>query len=284
MTTNVLACIDGSSHATAVCDWACWASQRLAAPLSFIHVLDKARQPGLADLSGSIGLGSQEHLLEELAELDEKRGKLAREQGRIMLAAARERAIDDGVAEPATLQRHGGLVDTLVALEPDTRLLVLGRHGEESASVYAHLGSHVEQVIRALHRPILVTQGEFKAPQRIMLAFDGSATTRKGVEMLAKSPLFSGLELHLVLVGADTDDNREQINWAQNTLAQAGIQAHAAIVPGEVDKALPQYQQDNGIDLMVMGAYGHSRIRQLLVGSTTTAMIRSARVPLLVLR
>ncbi|WP_445398872.1 universal stress protein [Zobellella sp. An-6] len=284
MTTNVLACIDGSSLATAVCDWACWASLRLAAPLTFVHVLDKAPQPGLADLSGSIGLGSQEHLLEELAELDEKRGKLAREQGRILLEAAKRRAIDDGVSEPAALQRHGKLVETLVEFEPDTRLLVLGRHGEESASAYAHLGSHVEQVIRALHRPILVTLGEFRAPQKIMLAFDGSATTRKGVDMLARSPLFNGLELHLVLVGADTDDNREQLNWASTTLAQSGIKAQAAIVPGEVDKALPQYQQHNGIDLMVMGAYGHSRIRQLLVGSTTTAMIRSTRVPLLVLR
>ncbi|WP_375058311.1 universal stress protein [Zobellella sp. DQSA1] len=284
MTTNVLACIDGSSYATTVCDYASWASLRLEAPLSFIHVLDRENQQPKGNLSGSIGLGSQEHLLEELAALDEKRGKLAKEQGRIMLDAARARAIEAGVSEPATLQRHGELVETLVEFEPGTRLLVLGRHGEESASVYAHLGSHVEQVIRALHRPILVTQGEFSAPQKIMLAFDGSATTRKGVEMLAKSPLFNGLELHVVLVGADTDDNREQINWARDTLSRSGIDAHAAIVAGEVDKALPQYQQDNGIDLMVMGAYGHSRIRQLLVGSTTTAMIRSARVPLLVLR
>jgi nucleotide-binding universal stress UspA family protein len=279
-----MACIDGSSHAVAVCDMATWASLRLDAPLSFIHVLDREHQQPKGNLSGSIGLGSQEHLLEELAELDEKRGKLAKEQGRIMLEAARARAIEGGVSKPETVQRHGELVDTLVEFEPHTRLLVLGRHGEDSASAYAHLGSHVEQVIRALHRPILVTLGEFRVPQKIMLAFDGSSTTRKGVEMLAGSPLFNDLELHLVLVGADTDDHREQLNWASTTLEQSGIKAQTAIVPGEVDKVLPEYQQSHGIDLMVMGAYGHSRIRQLLVGSTTTAMIRDARVPLLILR
>lgn len=284
MTTNVMACIDGSSHASAVCDCASWASLRLEAPLIFLHVQDKESAPVKSDFSGSIGLGSQEHLLEQLAELDARRSKLAVEQGQLMLEAARDRAMVAGVTAPTTLQRHGDLVDTLVEFEPDTRLLVLGRHGEASTSPFAHLGSHVEQVIRALHRPILVTQGEFKAPQKVMLAFDGSATTRKGVEMLARSPLFKGLELHIVLVGADTDDHREQLKWAFDVLNQSGIDARTHIVAGDVDQVLPAYQQEHDIDMMVMGAYGHSRIRQLLVGSTTTAMIGTARVPLLILR
>ncbi|MBM7455894.1 nucleotide-binding universal stress UspA family protein [Oceanisphaera litoralis] len=284
MTTNVMACIDGSSHAGAVCDFASWASLRLDAPLTFIHVLDKTRQPGLADLSGTIGLGTQEHLLEELASLDEKRSRLAKEQGRQMLDAALARAIKDGVNEPSSLQRHGELVETLVEFEPRIRLLVLGRYGEDSGSPFAHLGSHVEQVIRAVHSQVLITLGEFKAPQHIMLAFDGSATTRKAVEILAQSPLFKGLTCHLVLVGADTDDHREQLNWAKTTLEAAGIDAPATIIAGEVEKVLGQYQQDNHIDMMVVGAYGHSRIRQWLVGSTTTTMISTARVPLLILR
>ena len=39
-----------------------------------------------------------------------------------------------------------------------------------------------------------------------------------------------------------------------------------------------------GIVLLVLGAYGHSRIRQLIVGSTTTALLRLCSVPVLVLR
>lgn len=284
MTEQVLACIDGSSHAEAVCDWAGWAAQRLNAPLTFVHVLDKETGPVQGNLSGSIGLGSQEQLLAELAELDARRGKLARKQGRLMLDAAKERVTAQGVSNASTLQRHGSFVEALAELETDTRLLVLGRQGEASGSALAHLGSHVEQVIRAMHRPILVTLGEFAAPQKVMLAFDGSATTRKGVEMLAASPLFKGMELHLVLAGADTDDNRAQLDWARQLLEQAGICAVTAIVPGEAGKALTGYQQAHSVDLMIMGAYGHSRIRQWLVGSTTTAMIQDAQAPLLILR
>ncbi len=72
--TNVVACIDGSNITPAVCDYAAWASLRLGAPLKFLHVLDKAEYPTTPkNLSGNIGLGSRERLLNELTELDEKR-------------------------------------------------------------------------------------------------------------------------------------------------------------------------------------------------------------------
>ena len=53
--------------------------------LTLLHVLDKEKYPASADLSGNIGLGSREHLLEELAMLDAQRAKLALEHGQHML-------------------------------------------------------------------------------------------------------------------------------------------------------------------------------------------------------
>ncbi|KIH76190.1 Nucleotide-binding universal stress protein, UspA family [Geoalkalibacter ferrihydriticus] len=284
MKTLVLACIDGSTYAPAVCDAAAWAALRLEAPLTFLHVLSKTQEPRPADLSGSLGLGARESLLEELAELDAKRGKLAQERGRQILAAAKERAKNAGVASPEALQRHGGLVETLSELEGGIRLLVLGRRGEAADVAKEHLGSHLERVIRAMSRPILVTTAEFRAPQKIMLAFDGSATTRKGVDMVAASPLFKGLPCHLVMVGPDTAEARAQLERARLRLESAGFETPAVILPGEASSVLSQYQQEHGIDLMIMGAYGHSRIRQLLIGSTTTEMMLKSTVPLLLLR
>jgi nucleotide-binding universal stress UspA family protein len=65
--THVMACIDGSPQAAAVCDCAAWASRRLGAPLTLLHVLDRQQYPMSGDLSGIIGLGSREFLLQELA-------------------------------------------------------------------------------------------------------------------------------------------------------------------------------------------------------------------------
>lgn len=282
--TQVLACIDGSPQAAAVCDCAAWASRQLDAPLTLLHVLDQQRYPMSGDLSGIIGLGSREFLLEELASLDEKRSKLALEEGRMMLDSARQRVITAGVAQPDVRQRHGDLVESLRQLEPETRLLVIGKQGEDSGNDLQLIGSQLESVIRTMHRPILVMPASFSVPTSVMLAFDGSATSRKGIEMLASSPLFRGIPIHLVMVGEDTPANRAPLQGAADALQAAGFEVHVAIRAGDVEPTLHAYQAEHGIGLLVMGAYGHSRIRQFLVGSTTTSMIRTTTTPLLLLR
>jgi nucleotide-binding universal stress UspA family protein len=282
--SQVIACIDGSSITLAVCDYAAWASRQMNAPLDFLHVLGRSEYPIPTDLSGNIGLGSREHLLQELADLDEKRSRVALEQGRIMLAAAKERAIADGVPNPTSRQRHGELVDTLLEFQGDIRLLVMGRQGEQGDSLGEHIGNHLENVVRTLHRPILVVPSDFSEPQRILIAFDGSATTRKAVEMVALSPLFRGLPCHVVMVGADKTEAREQLGWAQATLEGAGFDVTARILSGQVEETLCAYRTEHAIDLIVMGAYGHSKIREFLIGSTTTKLIRQAKIPLLLLR
>ncbi|WP_027961374.1 universal stress protein [Halomonas halodenitrificans] len=284
MTEQVMAAIDGSKFSEGVCDYAAWASLALGAPLTFLHVNDNHPQVAETDLSGNIGLGSREHLLEELAQLEEKRAKVTQERGRLMLKAARERAVEGGVDEPAGRHRNGTLVETLEELQDEIRLLVVGKRGETAHQDSGHLGSNLERVVRGFHRPILMVPHVFSRPEKALIAFDGSKTTRKGVEVLAKSPLFEGVPVHVVIVGAETGDNRSQLDWALKTLTDAGHAAEGAILAGEVEATLRAYQEEQGIDLLVMGAYGHSRIRHLLVGSTTTAMLRKARGPVLLLR
>lgn len=284
MNNKVLACIDHSSYTLSVCDHAVWAAQRLAAPLEFIHVHD--RHPERAqrvDLSGSIGLGAQENLLEDLTRLDEERSKIEIETGRQLLEAAKSRAIADGLLESEGRQRNGELVETLAELEHTARLFVLGRRGEAAAKAAEHIGSNLERVVRSLHRPILVVPKDFRTPRSFMITYDGSATTRKGVDMIAASPLFTGMPCHLVMAGSAGKAN-EQLEEARQTLVLAGFQVIASLLSGDVETALQHYQREHEIDLLVMGAYGHSRIRQFLVGSTTTEMLRCSNVPVLLLR
>ncbi len=278
---NIIACIDNTDISTSVSDYSSWASLRLDAPLELLHVLDKSEYPVWTNLSGSIGLGSREALLRELAELDERRGRLALEQGKKMLDSAKERAIADGVSDPITRQRHGSLVECLLEAEEDTRLVVLGKHDE---NLGAHIGSRLESVVRSLHRPILVCPPAFKTPERIMIAFDGSNTTRKAVEMVGRSPLFQGFPCHVVTVGEESENSRSQLQWAAETLEKQGFEVTTSLVRGDVEPRLNEYCQTHNIDIMIMGAYGHSVIRRFLVGSTSTSVIRNARIPVLLLR
>jgi nucleotide-binding universal stress UspA family protein len=281
---RVVACIDGSQAAPAVCDYASWASKHMETPMMLLHVLDEERYPAEPDLAGSIGLGSREQLLEDLAELDRKRAKLALEHGHHMLDEAQKRVGEAGISDVVQRQRHGDLTESLLALENQTRLLVMGLHGESSSERDTHIGSQLETVIRSMHRPILLVPDEYTQPRSAMLAFDGSATAFKGVELLAGSPVLKGMPLHLVMVGADTNDRWEQLKKAEKMLAGLESEITLAIRAGDVEPTLHAYQEEQDIDILVMGAYGHSRIRQFLVGSTTTRMLETARKPLVVLR
>lgn len=87
MTTNtnrVLACIDGSTLSEAVCDYAAWIAQRVDAPLKLLHVIDHHPETAATlDLSGNIGLGSREQLLEQLTAVEQQRSKLRLQQGKL---------------------------------------------------------------------------------------------------------------------------------------------------------------------------------------------------------
>ncbi|MDX1558754.1 MAG: universal stress protein [Marinobacter sp.] len=281
---RVVACIDGSQAAPAVCDYAAWASKHMETPMMLLHVLDEERYPAEPDLVGNIGLGSREQLLEDLAELDRKRAKLALEHGHHMLDEARKRLSEAGIEDVIQRQRHGDLTESLLALESQTRLLVMGLHGESSSERDTHVGSQLETVIRSMHRPILLVPDEYTQPRSAMLAFDGSATAFKGVELLAGSPVLKGMPLHLVMIGPDTNDRWEQLKKAEKMLAGLESEITLAIRAGDVEPALHAYQEEQDIDILVMGAYGHSRIRRFLVGSTTTRMLETAKKPLVVLR
>lgn len=282
--SNVMACIDGSASAPAVCDYAAWASLSLDAPLTFLHMLDSARYPTSSALPSDTGLGRREQLQAELAALDAQRAQLALEEGRLMLDAASRRACAAGVIAPQLRQQQGELVDALRELENDIRLLVVGRQGEASGNLGLLVGSQLESVIRTLQRPILVSPTRFRTPESLLLAWDGSATSRRAVAQLSGSPLLAGLSCHLVLVGEPDAATRAQLDADCATLQQAGYPVTASLRTGEVDEALLDYQAEYDLDLLVMGAYGHSRIRQYLVGSTTSHLLRACSSPLLILR
>ncbi len=283
---TVYACIDGRATTSAVIDWAAWAAQRLPAPLELLHVLERPPElPNVGDYSGTIGLGAQEVLLQQLSALDEQRGKLAQQAGREMLDAAILRVQSAGLAAPATHMRHGELVDTLLEFEPDLRLCVVGANHRASTVRKLHLDHHVERVIRALQRPVLVaTNEQFAAPERFVVAYDGSPTARKMVDMVAASPLLRGLPATIAMVGADTEQAQEQLAAAAELLRVAGFAVQTTLLPGEPEQVLPELLATQGNALLVMGAYGHSRIRQLIVGSTTTTLLRLSELPVLILR
>lgn len=284
MQNMVLAGIDGSSISGAVADYAAWIAASVGAPLTFLHNIERSPMPAVSDLSGSIGLGSQEQLLEELTELEAKRSRLLAEQGKIMLAEARGRALNQGVGDAQICQRHGSLVETLVEWEEHIRVLVLGVRGEEHEGQDDRLGNQLETIIRSLHKPVLVVNHAFQRPQQIMLAYDGSEAADKALDMLCTSPLYRGMHCHLVYASRVGQQAGNLLVTAEDRLKKAGLMVKTVMLEGSPQAQLLAYQQAHGIQLVVMGAFGHSRVREMIWGSLTLTMLTQAKVPLLLLR
>ncbi len=283
--TSLTALIDGSIYSQSVCDHAAWAAQRLSATVRLVHVIgrrDTSSEP--ANLSGSISLGARTALLEELAELDAQRSKLSQRRGRLILEDARERLVQAGITDPAAALRLGDVVEAVQDTEHDADLIIIGKRGEAADFAKLHLGSNLERVVRSSHRPVLVAARAFKPISRFLIAFDGGTSAMKAVDHVARSLLFAGLECHLLTAGADTPEARKRLEDAAILLRAAGYTVQTDIEAGAADAAIAKRVEADGIDLLVMGAYGHSRIRSLIIGSTTTEMIRSCMIPVLLFR
>lgn len=281
---TIVAGIDGSAMTESIIETASWASNTLAAPLKFLHVLEKATTPSHGDRSGAIGPGSVSHLLDELTELDEKRGKIAMELGKHILEDASHRARAAGVQEVSTQQRHGDLLEALKMCEQSTRLFVIGRLGEDHENHSHKLGAHLESLVRAIHTPIMVAVGHFHTPRSFMIAYDGSQTANKAIAGIARSDLLKGMPGHVVMIGPRNDLNQHNLKKASETLSSSGHDVHSHLRQGNVVDELTAFREEHAIGLMVMGAYGHSRMREFFVGSNTSKMISNSVVPLLLLR
>lgn len=283
--TMVLTCIDGSRYSASVCEHAAWAATRMDASVILLHVHDRHLERGMDfDLSGSLGAGEQEDLLEELTSLDEERGRLAQKRGRMILNEAESRLSAAGVSEIITRQRHGVFVEAVTELETSADLVVIGKRGESAQPTTPHLGGNLEKVVRASHKPVMVASRAFQPIKRFLIAYDGGPSVKKAIEHISRGPLLTGIECRILMVGADTADARHEVTVAADPLLAAGFSVEASIKPGHPEDIIAHEVTRDAIDLLVMGAYGHSRIRTLIIGSTTTATLRSCRIPVLLFR
>ncbi len=283
---HVLVCTDGSVYADSVYDHAAWAAVRIGGTVEVLHVIDHKRgHADTADWSGRMGANTREDLLAQLADLDAQKSKILQARGRQILEAADARLKDQGVDGAALTLRNGGLVETLAEVEDRADLVVIGKRGEAADFETLHLGANLERVVRGSRHPVLVTARAFRPVKRVLIAYDGGVSARKALNRAAEGPLLKDLEVVLLTVGADNASNRRTLDEAGAVLEKAGRPAtQKLVVAGEPEEVIAQMVKDAAIDLLVVGAYGHSRIRQLIVGSTTTTLIRTCQIPLLMVR
>lgn len=283
--TKIIALVDGSIYSQSVCDHAAWIARQPGSSVELLHVLGR-RQTGDApgNLSGSIALGARTALLEELSSLDVQMAKLSQQRGRAILDDAKARIEAAGVDDVATKLRIGDIVETVAECEADADILVIGKRGEAADFAKLHLGSNLERIARTCQKPVFVSSRAFQPIERFLIAYDGGASSIKAVEHVARSSFFSGLQCRLLSVGPDTKETLNGLDNARSILTDAGYAVNADCIEGQPEAVISDLVDAEDINLLVMGAYGHSRIRALIIGSTTTEMVRLCKIPVVLFR
>jgi nucleotide-binding universal stress UspA family protein len=283
--SKIIICVDGSDYSDNVCDLGLWAQKKLEKNISILHVASPHDEAdSKSDLSGAIGVGARKNILENLVNIDEKYGKEEQEKGRLILHKAQEYLVNKVSGKVETIHLRGSVPDIIAQMQDSADLIVLGKKGEKNQDL-EKIGSNLEQIARSTHKPLLVASKQIKKIERFLIAYDGSDNGQKIIDYVASNHLFKGLECDLLTVADPGSEGEKLLKYAQEQLTHAGLKVQIHLKQGKfVEDVVKKHIFEHSINLLVIGAYGHSKIRSFILGSTTNEMINKSTIPLLLLR
>ena len=187
--------------------------------------------------------------------------------------AAQARSLEAAAAEaPGTLTDIARRFDLCVLGQPQPDDMTLG-------------SQFIEAVLFGSGRPILIVPYIQTAPlklDRVMVGWDGSRSAARAVgdamPLLAKAKT---AEIVMVSAEAAKSDELPGADIAHH-LARHGTKVEVErIASSDIDpaNAILSRAADTSADLLVMGGYGHSRMREFILGGVTRAILASMTVP-----
>jgi nucleotide-binding universal stress UspA family protein len=279
MLNTILVPIDGSDTSLVAVDHAIELSRIFTAELVGLSIIDVKRLAGpfMRDLGTSIGG------MVPYADFQQKIRKIMED---IAIAALDE---FEGKCRSANVSfireiSEGIVSKEIVKAAQRCDMISMGMAGEHALWRDALLGSNLESVARQTHKPIMVTPEKFNKISKMLIAYDGSTFSNKAMATGAAIAQKAGIPLTVVHVSDDKDGSEKVLSQAVESLKDYDITYDTVIEGGEPAKAIIGACKKGNFDLMVMGAYGHSRLRELVLGSSTVQIMRKVNCPLVLFR
>lgn len=272
MIKRILVTQDGSDYGDTAQKYALWLAERFGASLTGVHVVDMVALEGpfLHDLSGSLGFEPYLNFSTRMREVLESRGKS-------ILDSFAESCKEAGV-DHSTELAFGVVANEICEKARLADLIVVGRRGMNAEFEYGLLGSVTEGVVRKSPKPVLVTPAEFTEPQKPLLAYDGSENSSKAMHSAAEWA--SALGLPLTVLHASREAERDQVmEEARNYLKPYDVEAEYKNVEDDPPVGIEKEYKNGGHDLLFMGTSHHSRIVEMVLGSTTEYVLRAVPGP-----
>lgn len=278
MIKQILVPTDGSDHALVGVQYGVALAKQHRASLIGLHVIDikLLEGPFLRDISASLGTAPYVNYQNNIAMILEERGKAALED-------FQERCEKSKVPfEPRQLT--GSVTQTIVEQSELADLLVMGRGGEHGERLEGLLGSTTENVVRQSRCPVLVTGQPEARIQRIVIAYDGSGHARQALHFATSIGEAWVVPFEVLVVSGDEEEAGRVVEEAKSYLEAHELEVEYVVRPGDPREVILEFTREREADLLVMGAFGHSKVRELLLGSTTQYVLNHAPCPVLLTR
>ena len=266
--------LDGSPHSETALGHALRIARAAAGIVRGVHVVDRSLLDGVvvADLSGSIGFQPFLNLSGELREA-------LLSAGQAIVASFESRAQEAGVQFEPVL-REGNVSEILVEEAGSCDLVAVGSRGSNAEHRRDLVGRHADSLARRMPAPLLVAPAgyaEFRAP---LLAWDASPKSRKALTLVAELAALLELPVRVITASDDEREGQARLAEAEEELRIRRVTASGTCRSGHADDAIFA-DIGAGADLVAMGAHGHGRVVELVLGSTTDRVLRAAAVPVL---
>jgi nucleotide-binding universal stress UspA family protein len=218
-----------------------------------------------------------------LARAQDQAGGIRAAVTRHMQASGVHWSCDIEVAPMADMGRRIGMQARYADLAVLPRPYASGMSGEVEAAAEACLfNGRIPALIVPEDRPIT------PAPQRVMIAWNDSFEAMSAVR--AALPVIRTAErVHVVIVDPPTHgpDRSDPGGRVSQFLARHGLRVEIDVLARtlpQVSDVLLRHAVDMDADMMVLGAYGHSRLREAVFGGATRNLLGNARLPLFMAR
>jgi nucleotide-binding universal stress UspA family protein len=273
MFKNIMIAVDGSAYTESVINHAVtlagfFSSQIFVVTVVDVRIFEWASAVGADGFVTVVPSGIYQD--ESMSILDEKCEKILEKTGALLQKENLKFKLEKMVGSP---------VESILEKAQIADLVIMGKRGEFERWDKNELGVTVQAISRNIAKPLLVVKKECRPLKKILLGYDSSDHANKALQITAHLAEKVGAQLTVISATNDPEYGRRSCNEALEYLSSYTIKVDTTVLAGDPDKELVHYAQQFDMDLIAIGAFGHSRIREAILGSTTEHILRFSTIP-----
>jgi len=273
MIKSLLLCVDGSAYTESVLRHGAHLATAFDAHARLLSVVDIR----IFEWTSAMGADAFVPVIPSTAYQEESR-RLMEEKAEAVLKKCAEVLEEAGVSFE-TERLSGPPADIIVERAHLVDLLVMGVRGEFATWESKMVGATLHAVSRETEKPIFVARREVIPTERILVGYDGSAPGSRAMQLAAFFASRLSVPLTVLSVSPNRNVGDRYAEEARKYLSHYDIEFDTDVIPGTPERKIASYAEEKGFSLIVIGRYGHSRIREALLGSTAENILRRSTVP-----